>query len=76
MVVIQNAGGSEELKEGQMISARRLRDENGSLKRRDLELVEARDAIPATSRPLLQGITRASLQTRSFVFSSIIPGDY
>ena len=67
MVVIQNAGGSEELKEGQMISARRLRDENGSLKRRDLELVEARDAIPATSRPLLQGITRASLQTRSFV---------
>ena len=67
MVVIQNAGGSEELKEGQMISARRLRDENGSLKRRDLELIEARDAIPATSRPLLQGITRASLQTRSFV---------
>ena len=50
-----------------MISARRLRDENGSLKRRDLELIEARDAIPATSRPLLQGITRASLQTRSFV---------
>ena len=67
MVVIQNAGGSEELKEGQMISARRLRDENGSLKRRDLEQIEARDAIPATSRPLLQGITRASLQTRSFV---------
>ena len=67
MVVIQNAGGSEELKEGQMITARRLRDENGSLKRRDLDLVEARDAIPATSVPLLQGITRASLQTRSFV---------
>ena len=67
MVVIQNAGGSEELKEGQMITARRLRDENGSLKRRDLDLVEARDAIPATSIPLLQGITRASLQTRSFV---------
>jgi DNA-directed RNA polymerase subunit beta' len=67
MVVISNAGDSEELKEGQMISARRLRDENGSLKRRDMTLVDARDAIPATSRPLLQGITRASLQTRSFI---------
>jgi DNA-directed RNA polymerase subunit beta' len=67
MVVIQNAGGSEDLKEGQMISARRMRDENGSLKRRDLALVESRDAIPATSSPLLQGITRASLQTRSFI---------
>jgi len=67
MVVISNSGDSEELKEGQMISVRRLRDENGSLKRRDLALVEARDAIPATSRPLLQGITRASLQTKSFV---------
>ena len=58
---------SEELKEGQMISARRLRDENGSLKRRDMTLVDARDAIPATSTPLLQGITRASLQTTSFI---------
>ena len=67
MVVVSNAGDSEELKEGQMISARRLRDENGSLKRRDMTLVDARDAIPATSRPLLQGITRASLQTRSFI---------
>ena len=67
MVVISNAGDSEDLKEGQMISVRRLRDENGSLKRRDLTLVEARDAVPATSRPLLQGITRASLQTKSFV---------
>ncbi|HHZ82228.1 MAG TPA: hypothetical protein EYN64_05850, partial [Flavobacteriales bacterium] len=42
-------------------------DENGSLKRRDMTLVESRDAIPATSRPLLQGITRASLQTKSFI---------
>ena len=67
MVVISNAGDSEELKEGQMISARRLRDENGSLKRRDMTLVDARDVIPATSTPLLQGITRASLQTTSFI---------
>ncbi|PCJ82349.1 MAG: DNA-directed RNA polymerase subunit beta' [Bacteroidetes bacterium] len=67
MVVVTNAGDSEDLKEGQMISARRLRDENGSLKRRDLALVDAREAIPATSRPLLQGITRASLQTKSFI---------
>ena len=67
MVVISNAGDTEELKAGQMISARRLRDENGSLKRRDMTLVDARDAIPATSTPLLQGITRASLQTTSFI---------
>jgi len=67
MVVIQDVGDSEELKNGQVVSARRLRDENGSLKRRDLKLVEARDAIPATSRPILQGITRASLQTKSFI---------
>ncbi|MGY8917805.1 MAG: DNA-directed RNA polymerase subunit beta', partial [Flavobacteriales bacterium] len=67
MVVVSNAGDSEELREGMMISARRLRDENGSLKRRDMTIVDARDAIPATSRPLLQGITRASLQTRSFI---------
>ena len=66
MVVIQNAGGSEELKEGQMISARRLRDENGSLKRRDPELVEARDAIPATSRPYYR-VSLELHQTRSFV---------
>jgi DNA-directed RNA polymerase subunit beta' len=67
MVVIQEVGDSEDLKNGQVVSARRLRDENGSLKRRDLKLIEARDAIPATSRPILQGITRASLQTRSFI---------
>ena len=67
MVVVTDAGGSETLKVGQMVSARRLRDENGSLVRRDLAKVEARDAIPATSRPLLQGITRASLQTKSFI---------
>ena len=67
MVVIQDVGDSEDLKNGQVISARRLRDENGSLKRRDLALIDARDAIPATSRPILQGITRSSLQTRSFI---------
>ena len=67
MVVVTDAGGSESLKVGQMVSARRLRDENSSLVRRDLPKVESRDAIPATSRPLLQGITRASLQTKSFI---------
>ncbi len=67
MVVVKDAGGSETLKVGQMVSARRLRDENSSLVRRDLSKVESRDAIPATSRPLLQGITRASLQTKSFI---------
>ena len=67
MVVVTDAGGSETLKVGQMVTARRLRDENSSLVRRDLPKVESRDAIPATSRPLLQGITRASLQTKSFI---------
>ena len=67
MVVVTDAGGSETIKVGQMVSARRLRDENSSLVRRDLSKVESRDAIPATSRPLLQGITRASLQTKSFI---------
>ena len=67
MVVVTDAGGSDQLKVGQMVSARRLRDENSSLTRRDLASVESRDAIPATSRPLLQGITRASLQTKSFI---------
>jgi DNA-directed RNA polymerase subunit beta' len=50
-----------------MITARKLRDENSKLRRLDKKLVEARDAIPATSRTLLQGITRASLQTKSFI---------
>ena len=52
---------------GQIISARKLRDENSSLKRRDLKLVEARDAQPATAHQVLQGITRAALQTDSFI---------
>ncbi len=66
MVVI-DAGDSSNLKPGQIISARKLRDENSQLKREDKKVVEAREAIPATSTPLLQGITRASLQTQSFI---------
>ncbi|MBN2669747.1 MAG: DNA-directed RNA polymerase subunit beta' [Bacteroidales bacterium] len=65
--VVENAGDSETLKAGQIISARRLRDENSQLKRKDLALVEAREAIPATSNQILQGITRAALQTKSFI---------
>jgi DNA-directed RNA polymerase subunit beta' len=65
--VVTNRGDSETLKEGQIISARKLRDENSMLKRKDKKLVEARDAIPATSSQVLQGITRASLQTKSFI---------
>lgn len=67
MVVITSVGDSEELRLGQMITARQLRDVNSSLRRRDLAVAEGRDAIPATARPLLQGITRASLQTKSFI---------
>lgn len=55
------------MKAGQIISARKLRDENSSLKRRDLKLVQVRDAVPATSTQILQGITRAALQTKSFM---------
>ncbi len=65
--IVIDAGDSNELKAGQIISTRKLRDENSSLKRRDLKLVEVRDAIPATSSPILQGITRASLGTKSFI---------
>ena len=65
--VVVEPGDSETLKAGQIISARKLRDENSILKRKDKNLVEARDAVPATSKPVLQGITRASLQTRSFI---------
>src|SRR5690554_1037940 len=65
--VVVDAGDSNELKPGQIITARTLREENSSLKRRDLKLVEVRDAIPATSSPVLQGITRASLGTKSFI---------
>lgn len=65
--VILDAGDSDTLKAGQIITARKLRDENSALKRRDQRLVETRDAIPATSNQILQGITRAALQTQSFM---------
>ncbi|MDR0206285.1 MAG: DNA-directed RNA polymerase subunit beta' [Bacteroidales bacterium] len=65
--VVVDAGDSIEFHKGQIINAKRLRDENSALKRKDLKLVEVRDAHPATGRPILQGITRASLQTRSFI---------
>jgi DNA-directed RNA polymerase, beta'' subunit, predominant form len=65
--VVVNSGDSQTLKAGQIVTARKLRDENSSLKRKDLRLVEARDAIPATSSQVLQGITRAALQTSSFM---------
>jgi DNA-directed RNA polymerase subunit beta' len=67
MKVVEDAGDSTNLKPGQIISARVLRDENSLLKRGDKNLVIARDVIPATATPILQGITRASLQTKSFI---------
>ena len=65
--VVEDAGESENLKAGQIITARELRDENSLLKRADKTLVSARDAVAATATPILQGITRASLQTKSFI---------
>jgi DNA-directed RNA polymerase subunit beta' len=65
--VVVDAGDSETLKPGQIITARKLRDENSALKRRDLKVVTVRDAVPATSEQILQGITRAALQTSSFM---------
>ena len=65
--VIDDAGDSENLKPGQIISLRELRDENSLLRRNDKALVSARDAVAATATPVLQGITRASLQTKSFI---------
>ena len=67
MKVVEDAGESESLKVGQIISSRDLRDENSILTREDKALVTARDARPATAAPVLQGITRASLQTKSFI---------
>ena len=65
--VVTDAGDSENLQKGQIVTARKLRDENSSLKRRDMKLVQVRDAVPATSTQILQGITRAALQTKSFM---------
>jgi DNA-directed RNA polymerase subunit beta' len=64
---VEDCGDSENLQNGQIISARELRDENSMLKRSDKALVQARPANPATATPILQGITRASLQTKSFI---------
>jgi DNA-directed RNA polymerase subunit beta' len=65
--IVTDPGESTEFKAGQIISTRQLREENSSLRRKDKKLVEARDAVPATSSPILQGITRASLGTQSFL---------
>ncbi|PID70148.1 MAG: DNA-directed RNA polymerase subunit beta' [Flavobacteriales bacterium] len=67
MKVVEDKGDSENLKAGQIVSARKLRDENSILRRADKQLVTAREAVPATAEPILQGITRASLQTKSFI---------
>ncbi len=64
--VILDAGDSQTLRPGMIITARKLRDDNSILKRKDMKIVDARDAIPATSSQVLQGITRAALQTNSF----------
>ena len=65
--VVVDSGDSEAIKAGQIISARELRDENSILRRGDKNLIESRDAVAATATPILQGITRASLQTKSFI---------
>ena len=65
--VVTNPGDSDKLKAGQIVTVRRLRDENSMLKRRDMNLVQVRDAVPATSTQILQGITRAALGTKSFM---------
>ena len=67
MKVVEDAGDSDKLKPGQIISPRELRDENSILRREDKNLVTAREVVPATATPILQGITRASLQTKSFI---------
>ncbi|NLO68645.1 MAG: DNA-directed RNA polymerase subunit beta', partial [Bacteroidales bacterium] len=64
---VTDAGDSQNLRPGQIITARKLRDENSQLKRKDLRIVEAKDAVPATSSQILQGITRAALQTSSWL---------
>ena len=65
--VVIDAGDSETMKKGMIVTARKLRDENSQLKRRDLKIVQVRDAKAATSTQILQGITRAALQTKSFM---------
>ena len=67
MMIVTEAGDSEDLKKGQIVSPRQLREENSRLKRKDAKVVEAREAQPAISTPVLQGITRASLQVDSWI---------
>ncbi|KYG76526.1 DNA-directed RNA polymerase subunit beta' [Roseivirga echinicomitans] len=67
MKVVAEAGDSSNLKPGQIVTPRQLRDENSSLRRKDMKVVEVRDAQPAVSQPKLQGITQASLGTESFI---------
>ena len=67
MKVVEEASDSQVLKAGQIVSARKLREENSRLRRKDLKTVEAREAVPATSEQRIQGITRAALQTNSWV---------
>ncbi len=67
MKVVEDPGDSENFKPGQLVTTRQLREENSILRRQDKKLVVARDVIPATASPVLQGITRASLQTKSFI---------
>ena len=64
---IEDAGDSTTYLKGQIITVRKLRDENSALKRKDLRIMTVRDAVPATSEQILQGITRAALQTSSFM---------
>jgi DNA-directed RNA polymerase subunit beta' len=66
-IVVTDSGDSTNLRVGQIVSMRKLRDENSVLKRKDAKLVDSRAAKPATARIMLQGITRASLQTDSFI---------
>ena len=65
--VVTDSGDSQFMLPGQIVTARKLRDENSMLKRKDLRLVQVRDAVPATSTQILQGITRAALGTKSFM---------
>jgi DNA-directed RNA polymerase subunit beta' len=65
--VVLDPGDSPTMKAGQIVTARKLRDENSMLRRKDMKVVTSRDAIPSTSSQVLQGITRAALQTKSFI---------
>ena len=67
MKIVEEVGDSENFKQGQVITSRQLRDENSLLKSENKSTVMAREAAPATAKPELQGITRASLQTKSFI---------